>query len=78
MNGPRGQSIFLYLVPRDLCYDRERFEREDPMAEQKKNKSEPKKKNVKVMSPKDCKDTKGGLRVSGGLAGPEDFGAFQP
>ena len=48
------------------------------MADKKKdNKSAPKKSNVKVMSKKDCKDTKGGMIsssfVNGGLAGPIDY-----
>lgn len=47
------------------------------MAEKKKDaKPAPKKSTVKVMSKKDCKDTKGGYNssfVDGGLAGPIDY-----
>lgn len=48
------------------------------MADVKKSKDKPKAKQVKEMSKKDCKDVKGGLKVSGGLAGPEDFNFSNP
>jgi len=47
------------------------------MADKKKDgKPAPKKSNVKVLSKKDCKDTKGGYSsafVTGGVAGPIDY-----
>lgn len=48
------------------------------MADPKKSAKTAPKKGVKVMSEKDCKTTKGGLKVGGGLAGPEDFGILRP